>query len=64
MTVITISKEERTRCPQIEDEVSPFCEQIKYSPTSICFYPKPGFLVSLVVYLSEKKISYKLDFGT
>lgn len=62
MTVITVSKGELENRKDIEEEARIMCENIKYSVTSVCFYPKPGYLIPLVVFFGERRISYKIDF--
>jgi hypothetical protein len=62
LTVITVEKNDLLKNPGFEIEVQPFCIQRKEKDDLVIFVPRPGFLMPLVVLLSERKISYKVEF--
>jgi len=64
LTVITVEKNDLLKNPEVEIEAQPFCIQRKETDDLVKFIPRPGFLMPLVVLLSERKISYKVEFET
>jgi hypothetical protein len=62
MALFIVNKSDLLAHPEFETEVSHFCEKRIESEKSVAFEPKPGFLATFGVFLTEKGISYQLEF--
>jgi hypothetical protein len=62
MALFIINKSELVKHPDFEKQASPFCERKLESETTVAYEPKPGFLATFGVLLTEKGISYQLEF--
>ena len=59
---IMIDKDELMRNPTLEKDARIFCKGIFNHIGSLVLEPKSGYMVPLVVMLSQSKISYSLNF--
>jgi hypothetical protein len=62
LTVITVEKSDLLKNPEFEIEAQAFCTETRQKDDLVKFVPRPGFLIPLVVFFSERKISYKVEF--
>ena len=63
MAIFIVTKSDLMKHPELEKEAILFCESIKENDLSMLFEPKPGYLATFGLMLTEKFISYQLDFG-
>ena len=62
-TVIIVNISELYNKPDFENEAQSFCVRIVHSTDTVSFFPRSGYLMPLVALLSERKISYKVEFA-
>ena len=62
MALFIVNKSDLLAHPEFETQVSHFCEKRIENEKSVAFEPKPGFLATFGVFLTEKGISYQLEF--
>ena len=62
MALFIVNKSDLQVHPEFDTQVSHFCERRIENEVSVAFEPKSGFLATLGVFLTEKGISYQLEF--
>jgi hypothetical protein len=62
MAIFFVNKSDLQKHPGFQEEAVPFCKSINDNELCFLFEPKPGFLASFGVLLTEQGISYQLEF--
>jgi hypothetical protein len=60
---IRIKTEDLLRAPEMLSEAKTLCDRVCLDRDLVVLEPKPDHLVSLVVMLSNRSLSYALEFG-
>lgn len=60
---IRIKTEDLLRAPEILSEAKTLCDRVCLERDLVLLEPKPDHIISLVVMLSNRTISYSLDFA-
>jgi hypothetical protein len=60
---IRIKTEDLLRAPEMLSEAKTLCDRVCLERDLVVLEPKPDHLVSLVVMLSNRSLSYSLEFG-
>jgi hypothetical protein len=61
-TRIVIDKDDLDNSPKLEAKLKSLCKEITDQVDSLILHPKDGYVVPLVILLTDNKISYSMCF--
>lgn len=62
MALFIVEKSDLENHPEFRGESTPFCLTVRETDLVVIFEPKAGYLATFGVMLTEKGISYQLEF--
>lgn len=62
MAIFLVNKTDLEQHPHFEEELACLCDDVSGNDKYFYFTPKPGYLSSFGLLLTEKQISYQLEF--